>query len=110
MSNQNAGADRQSCAWCSVRIAVYFAAVFELPEECRWDVRIRLIAWRSLARGLQRVLATQAGVAEVEGCRGCLDSAAMHRGEDLSSHSQKQIVAANPVMARFVRIRQKAGE
>ena len=108
MSNQNAGADRQSCAWCSVRIAVHFAAVFELPGECRWDVRIRLRAWRWLAKRLQQVLSTQVKVAN--GCRGCLESAAMYRGEDLWSDNQEQIVAANSVMARFVRIRRKAGE
>ena len=109
MSNQNAGADRQSCAWCSVRIAVHFAASIDPPNDGRWDVRFYLLAWKSAARALQKVLATEAAVIAHE-CRGCSDSAAMSRGEDLHSDSQKQIVAANSVMARFVRIRRKAGE
>jgi hypothetical protein len=102
-SNQTAGEDRKPCAWCSVRIAVFFASTIDPPDDGRWDVRFYLLAWKSAAVVLRRMLSMEEAVVP-DGCQACSDSAAIHRGEDIWTSRHKQIVAANRVMGRFIRI------
>lgn len=104
MSNQNAGADRQSCAWCQLWQVAYLASRLDWRQYRKKDLGVfehfpLAIKW--LGHQLVEILASR----ETD-CSGCRRSAEIQRGNVLG-HQQAAWRAAmyeqNPVMRQFMR-------
>jgi hypothetical protein len=106
MSNQNKGADSRSCPWCSIHLALFSAAGIEIPDDCRWDHRLRLLAWKTMAKRLQSCLISQHGFEDGEACANCQRCEQIRRNEMLGPRRRawrETMWRDNPEMRHFMR-------